>query len=222
MYNYIELPVLTAGVRKLVDNINENIRLINVLVRQLTKQQKHMQSMKDDQNDKQKEYDTLVEAGKKLDGMRVECCNKMFQIAQDLASAGVFQISRKIELKKQEKANDKRREELDNRVVLLEAKKEKLAKMIAQIPREIEEICLPNYKLHLSNLYQALREYRTNAETFECLTGIKLQPITADDLLDVAKDKKTYPTIKPHTEEYLPIKVSQKSYKIFVPTEEEM
>ena len=222
MYNHIELPVLTAGVSKLADNINENIRLINVLARQLTKQQKHMQSMKDDQQEKQTEYDALVEAGKKLDRMRVDCYNKMFQIAQEQASAGAFQIARKIELKKKEKENDKRQEELDNRVVLLEAKKEKLARMIAQIPREIEEVYLPNYKLHLSNLYQALREYKTNAETFECLTGIKLQSITADDLLDVAKDKKTYPTIKPHTEEYLPIKVSQKSYKIFVPTEEEM
>ena len=110
----------------------------------------------------------------------------------------------------------------DYEIKFKSAKKDKLEERLQAIPKHLKDVYLPNYKLHLTSLYNALREYAKKREVFENLTGIELERIVPGMLLDVHKEEKRMPTVKEHLEDFLPIKIEKKNYRKLVVEEDEM
>ena len=222
MYIRIELPIVTERVATIGKDINENIRLINVLTNQLKKQEKRIVEMEREKYELEVELDSLAQEEQEVDAKRVDCLSNKFGAIRQASNLGAFAFAKKMELKKKLQNLSTEHEKIEQKSSQIRARKDKISVRLQAIPKELNEVYLPNYKLHLTSLYGALREYEKKREVFENLTGIELERIVPGMLLDVHKEEKRMPTVKDHLEDFMYIKIEKKNYRKLVVEEDEM
>ena len=222
MYIKVELPIVTDRVAAMGKDINENIRLINVLTNQLKKQENKIKEMEQEQYALEVELDSLKQEERAVDTRRVECLSTKFDAIRRSSALGVFAIAKKVELKKKLQKLSVEHGMIEQKAAYIRAKKDKIEARLQSIPKELQDVYFPNYKHHLSSLYQALREYDKKREVFANLTTVELERIVPGMILDVHKEEKKMPTVKEHLEDFLPIKIEKKNYRRLVVEEDEM
>ena len=215
MINSIKLSYTNEWMDKKAIEINNKVKLINCLIKQLDK---HANSV-------DKAYNEVCSLRATIESLMEQETWAMSDIAKNNA-----ELIKDLTLLQGEHMAQEQKPQ--RRALIIKQNKEQeqavvekfnmIREKLAQAKQYLENVATPgyqlqydNYVLHLKQLYSAVREYELSRSEFLAKTGVILPEISTKDFLSSGEDKKGLPRVFV-VKEYPVIEKKQKpSYVVF-------
>lgn len=185
---------VTRNIERLMAEINDSVRTMNLMIDQLYDQQVKMEELMEEKEKYPRERARREEAIQDSKEKYEEELKVVADLEKELASLKFYDIKGRFEtrqtLKEHRESVARRRESLLRATYVLNTKNDRYS----QIDENMEKVLIPNFRRHLAKFYGALRAYREKAKTFEALSGVEIPKIDETKII-LFGEKHELPTI---------------------------
>ena len=177
MKQEILVPIITSTAENLVSRMNEQIRMMNLMIDQLYWQYEKMTELRQEKEKYFNSRDRRVEAILGLEKRYEEKCSAVSVQEKELEEIPWYDI--KTRVVKSRKLREAKEEAETIRGSLLRANHTLNSKddYFNHLEDEIKRVHVPNYISHLSKFYGAYRTYQGYAKQFGKFTGVSAPEI---------------------------------------------
>ena len=195
MKQEVLVPVITRTAENLVSRMNEQIRMMNLMVDQLYWQAEKMNELRVEKkryfDNRNRRVYSIEEAEKRLENKQQE----VEELKNALEGVSYFNIKQRIILTKKLKLAEDQLEAIHDSVLRLNHVLNTKDDYYGRLEDEFKRVNIPNYINHLAKFYGAHRSYKQDAKRFKALTGVDAPEIEVGEIILFKGPKGTLPVV---------------------------
>jgi len=194
MCSTIKLPFHVERVDNLAKVINDEISQINVLIRQLDKHAKEIQSLKENRPVLNLQVLNLTRFRDDAESDRNACCLTLAKLDALDAETALSEVKKKFRIYRLKQNCRAKLKVSQSRLDIAQFNLQVKTALLQQSSKENIERKEENYKSHLKQLYNTVHEYKLNSDSLRAMTGVVLPSIDPSEFLETKEEQ--MPTVK--------------------------
>lgn len=195
MKQEVLVPVITRTTENLVARMNEQIRMMNLMVDQLYSQAEKMSELRAEKkryyDQRNRRVDSIEEAERRLENKEKE----VEELEKLIDNVSFFNIKQRIVLNKKLKLAQDQCKAMRDTVLRLNHVLNTKDDYYGHLEDEFKRVDIPNYINHLAKFYRTFRAYNADAKRFKALTGVDAPKIEVGKIILYEGEKGTLPVV---------------------------